>query len=333
MKSMKRLSAVFICLVTSILMLCSSVWAQDIGSPKEFDAIDYSVLVNKTHPLPDGWEDALETVHFTNSVGDDVEVEKKAYESYLQLKEDLEQEGVSVDLDSAYRSVAAQQKIMDDFTEQYGADYAARTVAEPGYSEHHTGLALDLYLIIDGEDIVENEDMIQYPEIWEQIHAKLADYGFILRYLDGKEHITGYAYEPWHIRYLDDVEAAKQIMAQPGMTLEVWLGAAADPELMVDYGSSELYTQEELEAAMIQVKCKFAFFDGCELHSIRYAGDDCNSRENLDWLNSLDEGAKYIQVAEILTDFHTPAEDAGAWEPDEEYRDYQWRCIFHQFPL
>ena len=176
----------------------------------------------------------------------------------------------SVDLDSACRSVDAQQKIMDDFTKQYGADYAARTVAEPGYSEHHTGLALDLYLIIDGKDIVENEDMIQYPEIWEQIHAKLADYGFILRYLDGKEHITGYAYEPWHIRYLDDVEAAKQIMAQPGMTLEVWLGAAADPELMVDYGSSELYTQEELEAAMIQVKCKFAFFDGCELHSWGY---------------------------------------------------------------
>lgn len=127
MKSMKRLSAVLICLITSILMLCGSVWAQesrqDMGSPIESGAIDYSVLVNKTHPLPDEWEDALETVHFTNSVGDNVEVEKKAYESYLQLKEDLEQEGVSVDLDSAYRSVAAQQKIMDDFTKQYGADF------------------------------------------------------------------------------------------------------------------------------------------------------------------------------------------------------------------
>ena len=42
---------------------------------------------------------------------------------------------------------------MDDFTEQYGADYAAKTVATPGFSEHHTGLALDLYLNIDGEDV------------------------------------------------------------------------------------------------------------------------------------------------------------------------------------
>lgn len=184
--------------------------------------IDYMVLVNQQHPLPDGWEDALETEHFTNTVGDDVEVEKKAYESYLRLKEDLKKDGVLVDLDSARRSVAEQQRIMDDFIEKYGKDYAMKTVAQPGYSEHHTGLALDLYLIIDGKDVVENEDMVQYPEIWEKIHAKLADHGFILRYLDGKEDITGYDYEPWHIRYLDDVDVAKEIM-EKGITLEEYL--------------------------------------------------------------------------------------------------------------
>lgn len=184
--------------------------------------IDYMVLVNQQHPLPDGWEDALETEHFTNTVGDDVEVEKKAYESYLRLKEDLKKDGVLVDLDSARRSVAEQQRIMDDFIEKYGKDYAMKTVAQPGYSEHHTGLALDLYLIIDGKDVVENEDMVQYPEIWEKIRAKLADHGFILRYLDGKEDITGYDYEPWHIRYLDDVDVAKEIM-EKGITLEEYL--------------------------------------------------------------------------------------------------------------
>ena len=46
-------------------------------------------LVNKTHPLPEDWEDKLETVHMTNSVGDDVEVEKKAYDTSVKLKEDL----------------------------------------------------------------------------------------------------------------------------------------------------------------------------------------------------------------------------------------------------
>ena len=94
--------------------------------------IDYMVLVNQNNPLPDGWEDRLETVHMTNSIGDDVEVEKKAYDAYLQLKAELEEEGVYVDLDSARRSVAEQERIMKDFTEKYGEEYARVTVAIPG---------------------------------------------------------------------------------------------------------------------------------------------------------------------------------------------------------
>ena len=192
-------------------------------------AIDYMVLVNKQNALPDGWEDALETVHMTNSIGDDVEVEAKAYDAYLRLKADLESEGIYVDLDSAYRSVAEQTRIMNSFIEEYGEDYAIMTVATPGCSEHHTGLALDLYLIVDGQDIVKNEDLVQYPEIWAKIHEKLADYGFILRYLEGKEDITTYSYEPWHIRYIDDVDTAKEIMAA-GITLEEYFGEAGSYE-------------------------------------------------------------------------------------------------------
>ena len=115
--------------------------------------IDYLVLVNKLNALPEGWEDALDIVHMNNSLGDDVEVERAAYDAYLQLKEALAGEGVYIDLDSARRSVAVQQDIMDRFIEKYGAEYAAKTVAKPGFSEHHTGLALDLYLNIDGEDV------------------------------------------------------------------------------------------------------------------------------------------------------------------------------------
>ena len=247
------------------------------------------------------------------------------------MKADLEEnDGIYLELDSARRSVAAQQDIMDRFIEKYGADYAAKTVAQPGYSEHHTGLALDLYFKLKGDDgeftdVYYNEDMVQYPEIWEKIHAKLADYGFILRYLEGKEHITGYGYEPWHIRYVDSVEIAQEIMSQPGMTLEVWLGAVNDPELTLDYGASELYSPEELEEAVVQIKCKFASFAGCELHALRYAGDTCNSEENLEWLNGLDAGKEYVQAVEFLSDFHSPVEDGPyAWEQDTEYTDYQW---------
>ena len=287
------------------------------------EAINYLALVNKLNPLPDGWEDTIETIHMTNSVGDDVEVEKKAYDAYLKLKEDLEKEGIFVDLDSARRSVAEQQRIMDNFTQKYGADYALKTVATPGYSEHHTGLALDLYLIIDGKDVVENEDMIQYPEIWEVIHSKLADYGFILRYLEDKEHITGYGYEPWHIRYVDNPKIAKEIM-DSGVTLEGWLGAVNETDVEIDYGTSEIFTPEQLKEAAIQIKCTFAPWKGCELHSLRYAGDEADNEENLDRLNSSSENAEFTQVAEFLADFHSPVEESGAWEPDQEYKDYQW---------
>ena len=107
------------------------------------------------------------------------------------------------------------------------------------------------------------------------------------------------------------------------------------PEVAIDLGSSSLYTQEELNTAVLLVKDKFATFTGCELHSIRYAGDDANNEENLEWLNSLrearsnippeDVGKQYVQVAEFLSDFHSPVEEGPyAWELDMEYRDYQW---------
>ena len=292
-------------------------------APAEGEGIDYLVLVNKTHPLPEDWEDNLSTVHITNSLGDDVEVEAAAYDSYLQLKEALEQEGVYVDLDSARRSIAEQQEIVDDFTVKYGPAYVAKYVAVPGYSEHHTGLALDLYLNIDGVDVVENEDMVQYPEIWAKIHEKLADYGFILRYLEGKEHITGYGYEPWHIRYVGSADIAKEI-TDKGITLEGYLGAAIESEPMIDLGSSGLYTEEQMEDAVFEIKREFATWDGCELHSIRYAGDECNSEENVQWMNDLAGEQKYEQCIEFLADFHSPVEDGGAWEPDKEYTDYQF---------
>ena len=221
---MKRL---FTLLLTGCMVFLLAACGGKKADPEPIPETSAAATIDNTsvidYMVPDGWEEALETVHMTNSIGDDVEVEKKAYDAYLRLKADLEDEGIYVDLDSARRSVAEQIRIMNDFIEKYGEEYAVMTVATPGYSEHHTGLALDLYLIVDGVDIVENEDLVQYPEIWAKIHEKLADYGFILRYLEGKEDITTYSYEPWHIRYIDDVDTAKEIMAA-GITLEEYLG-------------------------------------------------------------------------------------------------------------
>ena len=95
-------------------------------------------------------------------------------------------------------------------------------------------------------------------------------------------------------------------------------------KVAVDYGTSQLYSREDLREAVKLIERKFKSFDGCEMHALRYAGDVCNSLGNIQWVNSLDEGKSYVQVVEFLSDFHTPAEDSGALEPDYEYTDYQW---------
>jgi len=111
---------------------------------------------------------------------------------------------------------------------------------------------------------------------------------------------------------------------------------APAPEVTIDLGASSLYTQEELNAAVLMIRDKFVSFAGdCELHSIRYAGDEANNEENLEWLNSLrevrsnippeDVGKQYVQVVEFLSNFHSPVEEGPyTWNLDEEYTDYQW---------
>ncbi len=319
---MKRSFVWGILLILSVIMISGCAKKQEQETDASYD-LDYMVLVNKLNPLPEDWEDKVQTVHTTNSLGDDVEVEKAAYDAYLLLKEELEEEGVFVDLDSARRTVEAQQKIVDDFTEKYGEAYTAKTVAVPGYSEHHTGLALDLYLIVDGKNVVENEDMVQYTEIWSTIHEKLAEHGFILRYLDGREHITGYGYEPWHIRYINDKDTAKEI-EDKGITLEEYLGKASSGDITEDYGDSDIFTEEELKEAFIKVKCLFASWEGCTLSNIRYAGDEYSDQEKLDWLNTLEGGGSYTKAVLLLTDFKTPKEGFGTLKPDSDYMDYQW---------
>ncbi len=292
-------------------------------------AIDYLALVNKCNPLPEGWEDALTTVTITNSVGDEVEVEEKAFEAYEKLRADLEEnDGIYIELDSARRSVETQQAILDDFTQRYGAEYAAKTVARPGYSEHHTGLALDLYFKLpnaDGTftDVYYNEDMVQYPSIWKTIHEKLAGYGFILRYPEEREHITGYGYEPWHIRYIDNPDTAREIM-DAGLTLEEYLRGEPYGSVLIDYGYSELFTEQELYETVIQIKCKFAEWEGCELRCIYYAGDESSTEENVAYLNYVAEREDFTRAAEFLLDFRTPAETATTLDPDTEYTGYQW---------
>ena len=312
--------------------LASADSASDIQADTARDGIDYMALVNKQHLLPDGWEDAVEIVHFTNSEHWDVDVEAKAYEAYLALKDDLASEGIFVDLDSAYRSVEKQQRIVDEFTQKYGEEYVKLYVAVPGFSEHHTGLALDLFLIIDGKGVYYNEDMVLYPEIWQKIQAKAADYGFILRYLPCKKIFTGYSYEPWHIRYIDSPEIAHKIM-DAGLTFEEYLDEVEPcvAGCVADYGDSQLYTEADMDSALDVILTQFRTWKGCVMKRFAFAGDDACNAEELTYVNALREAnlqaEAFDQAIVFVTDFRSPSEEDAkgtAWEPDADYKDWTW---------
>ena len=96
----------------------------------------------------------------------------------------------------------------------------------------------------------------------------------------------------------------------------------------INYGTSDLYSQEEMDAAIDVIQGEFANWKGCVMHSIRYTSDDCNSKENIEWVNSLEEGKNYTQCIQFQTDFHSPVKEEDlketAWEADQEYKDYSW---------
>lgn len=185
----------------------------------------YLVLVNKENQLPDNWEDKIELVTATNSIeGDDREfkVEKAALENFEKLRAELLEKGIDIELDSTYRSVDEQIQLWNDFEKEFGIDYVKKYVAVPGFSEHHTGLAIDVCLIKNGVVIDDNDEMIAEAEIFAEVHKLLAKYGFILRYPEGRKDVTGYAYEPWHFRYVGSPELAQEI-TEKDLTLEEYL--------------------------------------------------------------------------------------------------------------
>lgn len=184
----------------------------------------YLVLVNKKSKIRDDWEENIQLVRTKNVWSEDIKIEKETYKQYISLEKTLKEDGINIKLDSAYRSVQSQQELWDEWVNvpEKGLAYAKKFMAAPGYSEHHTGLAIDICLEKDGELVYDNDKMFADIETFLKIHAKLADYGFILRYLKGKEETTGYTYEPWHIRYVGSKKIAKEIM-ENNLTLEEYL--------------------------------------------------------------------------------------------------------------
>ena len=134
--------------------------------------------------------------------------------AFLKLIAQMKEEGYAIsDNYSGFRSYATQAQLYQSYVNQEGQAAADRYSARPGYSEHQTGLAFDV-IGTDGQ-LVEDSSAAQ----WLLEHAP--DYGFVVRYPRGKESVTGYMHEEWHLRYIG--KEAKDIAAS-GLTLEEYYG-------------------------------------------------------------------------------------------------------------
>jgi len=180
---------------------------------------NYLVLVNKENKVPENWDETVKYIETKNAFWKIVKLEKETLEKFNELRENLLKENIDIEIDSAYRSLVIQKDLYEEYKEKYWDEYASKYAAFPGYSEHHTWLALDICIKKDWEFITENHEMIVELELFERVHKKLADYWFILRYPDWKDDITWYSYEPWHLRYIKDVNIAKEIY-ENWLTLE-----------------------------------------------------------------------------------------------------------------
>ncbi len=175
------------------------------------------LLVNSSNAIPDGYA-PTELTELSNGQS----VDKRIYPSLQSMFDDARAQGVYPVVSSGYRTAKQQQSEMDDKIQEYiddgKSEDEARTlavtyVAQVGYSEHEAGLAID---------IVAKANKSDDDTVWAWMKEHCAEYGFILRYPEGKEGVTGMSYEPWHFRYVG-VEAAQKIMGA-GITLEEYLG-------------------------------------------------------------------------------------------------------------
>ena len=180
---------------------------------------DYLILVNRTHPVPEDWANHIQLEEIETKHGPAL-MESETLVSFRRLQDALRSDRVILGVTRAYCSVSRQRELLEEMTKDEGAKWAERHVAPPGCSEHHTGLAVDVWLDFIAEDLPHADE---FPDgyLHSVLCRHLSSCGFILRYPEGKSAITGYDPESWHIRYTGMPHSI--IMEKEHLVLEEYL--------------------------------------------------------------------------------------------------------------
>ena len=181
--------------------LTDTLMVHVVDSPEDIDfvcEVNGIPIANKTYPVPEDYNPGLLD---------------ETYNAFMELKQGAYNDGIEINFMSGFRSYEEQMEVYANWNEVYPDGQADRVSARPGHSEHQLGLAIDVNSI--------EFTFADTPEgLW--LAENCWKYGFVIRYREGTEHITGYMYEPWHIRYLGK-ELAEEVHFS-GLTLEEYLG-------------------------------------------------------------------------------------------------------------
>lgn len=161
------------------------------------------ILVNKYNYLNDTYEpEDLKSISVRYAFAGK-EVRSEVLKAFVNLSTMAKSEGLTIIANSAFRGYDYQSKLYKNYNRKFGLSEADRFAARPGYSEHQTGLVLDVSTLTSTMDNFEDTD--EYEWLVDNAHK----YGFILRYPKGKEDITGYNFESWHYRYVGNKVASE----------------------------------------------------------------------------------------------------------------------------
>lgn len=180
----------------------------DIASGKTASkSSEFMILVNKEQGLnksykPDDLIDVKEAAADRNP--EYQKLRKPAAEAFDELVEAAAKDGCTIKITTGYRPYSFQKELYDKALRENGKAYASKYSAKPGFSEHQTGLAADV-----SSPSVQYKLVTKYGETPEGkwLAENAHKFGFIIRYKDGTQNITGYEYEPWHIRYVGKIAA------------------------------------------------------------------------------------------------------------------------------
>lgn len=180
---------------------------------------DISVLINKTYQLPQEYVPENLVTPDVEFSTDSEQLRFVAADALESMFTEAAHDNIELLAASGYRSYDYQLDLYQGYVDEYGEAYANQISAKAGHSEHQTGLAIDVTSPVVGHSLTKE---FGDTDAGEWVRENGSEFGFIIRYPEGKEDITGYTYEPWHLRYVGE-DIAQHIMNN-NLTLEEYLG-------------------------------------------------------------------------------------------------------------